>query len=651
MSEKFEQWVEDCLASPKIREMLWRRLVGPMVIGLACGLATAALRHGSHLPALVLWNNVSAEIRASFWLSTWLGAFCGPWVFRGAELLGDRWNFGTLVSKFLWNGLLPIAFLPFLGNVELWLQAPLFMQFVAAAFAALVSLLLFPLPMQRFFPSEPGQGPKNVPPSTPPVGELDEHPKAWLAAVVIAATIYTGYISYHHVLHHYALGSLAYDLGIMENVFWNSIHGDLFGSSIERGQNHLGVHTSFIFLPLLPIYALAPFTETLLILQSLFVGAAAIPLYLLAVQSGLRCWVGFSLALIYLVHPAIGSANFYDFHELAFLPIFFFGIFLFRQSRRPVLFWLCVLGLLSVKEDMSILLALIGVYLVLDRDALKGFKLSFLGVAAFVFCQKIVIPIFAGGDHSFAWYYTEMIPGGEGPLGLIKTMVTNPLYSIRYPFDPQKLLYILQLFAPLAFLPLFPRKGMILLLYGFVVSLFSNRPALYEMGFQYAFLMLAPALVVTVMALRSLSDLWQKRFLTMMLCFTTWNVFHHGWIYPRHNVKGGFGRVDFKFDEVEKERLDLLHEMIALIPEQASVTANEELVPHLARRKYIETLRYAMSGGGRAYEYYLLRNNSETQAWIKKYYPEVVSFRAYQLVKQNREFTLLRRKAEFRNRE
>ena len=628
--KNLEGKINSIAVSPMARTRFAFHVAWPMASGLACGLALAALQNWEHVPSLVLHNATTPGARSAFWESAWRGLLLGPIVVLVLGRIGVpglRFR-GRGVSWIAW--LLPLSGLPYVLHLVLWQQHTVFMQLVAVGLAAATAVMIH---------RSHGSGLRQRP------GQPESSQRWWLAVVVLGAVLYAGYVTYHHTIHHYSLGTHAYDLGIMENIFWNSANGDLFGSSIEREGNHLGVHTSFIFLPFFALYALFPRTETLLALQACVVGAAAVPLFLLARRWGLTNKVAALVALIFLTHPGIGGANLYDFHELAFLPVLFFSVFLFWQADRPLLFWAALLALLTVKEDMSIIVMLIGLFLLMGCQFTRGLKVVLLGVAAYVVLQKMVIPHFAGGAHSYSWYYADMISDGEGPFGLLKTVILNPLFALRYALSDQKVAYCLQMFAPLAFLPFLRARGVLLLVYGLTVSLLSSRGPLFELGFQYAFLLLGPAFVAALWALKDLSTVSRRRFLTAAAILAALNVVHHGFLYPRHHFKAGFGYVDFEYGDDDRARYEELRKLVALIPPEASVTANEELVPHVATREKVETLRYAGSNAGRAYDFFLILNDKRTKARLVADFPEVAMLRQYELVESGEFLMLLGRRS------
>ena len=64
---------------------------------------------------------------------------------------------------------------------------------------------------------------------------------------------------------------------------------------------------------LVPIYALAPRAETLLIIQATLIGAAVIPLFLFS-RNRLGPYQAVSIAAMYVFYAPLHGGNLYDFH-------------------------------------------------------------------------------------------------------------------------------------------------------------------------------------------------------------------------------------------------------------------------------------------------------------------------------------------------
>jgi uncharacterized membrane protein len=379
-----------------------------------------------------------------------------------------------------------------------------------------------------------------------------------------------------------------------------------------------------------------------LVIQTAALGLAALPLYLLAGRILENRSQALVVALLWLTHPAVAGANFFDFHATVFAaPIAFTAFYLWRSERWPA-FWVTIGLLLMVKEDMSIVVALLGLVALMDGSRRRGWLLVAAGAVAYVALQHGVIPHFAGRQHSYAWYYTEMIPPGEGPSGLVTTLLLNPLYSIQIALSKAKALYLFQLFAPLALLPFLTARGWLLMSYGLASALFATRPALSHLGFHYALPLLCLGFIAALLALEKHSTDWRNRALTAAVMLAVVTCFHYGMIWPRHNFSGGFNRIDFNWSQADRERYTDLTELVAQIPDEASVLANEEIVPHVSRRRVVETERYVRQRPIRPYDRILIRDD-ETVDRLRET-PSLDELEGYVVIDRNRHFVLYGRR-------
>jgi hypothetical protein len=95
----------------------------------------------------------------------------------------------------------------------------------------------------------------------------------------------------------------------------------------------------------------------------------------------------------------------------------------------------------------------------------------------------------------------------------------------------------------------------------------------------------------------------QKRLLVSLGILSVLCCYHHGMIYPRHNFLGGFGPIVFDYEEKYRIRYENMVEVIRHIPPDASVSASEAIVAHVAGRPQVSTVRYPVIGKGMASDY------------------------------------------------
>lgn len=572
--------------------------------------------------SLALENRMEATSRhIGLWVvlaSAGIAMLFGIRAWKGADAVG------------YWIRPLAIAFLlPPLASSEVWRAEPMLSMTLAIGAAVFLTWVLIP---ERTSALESA-------------GRTLDRKRRPLAVVLWLLILgYAFFVAFATIRQHQLLETRAYDMGIMENVFWHTTEGRFFDSSLE-GRNHLGVHTSFIYLFLVPIYNLVPRPETLLVAQAFLIALAAWPLFLL-VRTALRSdGAAALLAALYLLQPSVQGANFYDFHELAFAPVLFFSAaYALISDRRPLL-WTSIILLLLVKEDCAFIVAGLGLLAFLERRARTGWILLGSAGLALVLFQWVVIPHFARGESSFAWYYTGMIPEGEGPLGLVKTVLLNPVFSIRQAMSVPKVLYVMATLGPVLFLCLAGWRGGVLVAYGLAISLFASRGYLYEMGFQYSLQLIPGAFTGAVLVLAARTSIVRRlgislsRALASMTLVTAFLAFHAGMLSPFGAFRSGFRIVSHTFGETERERFREVQEVAKRIPRTSSVTASETLVPHVARRKELQTLRYAADSFGRYHDYFFILK-TDLDPGTKVRYRYVLASPEYRLVHEGT-YTLL----------
>jgi uncharacterized membrane protein len=483
----------------------------------------------------------------------------------------------------------------------------------------------------------------------------------WLptATVALGALAYAVYFSIITLQNHYRLGTSGYDLGIENNLVWNAAHfnGPLFKSSVLGGptSTHQGLHSTWISYLIAIPYRLLPRPETLLVLQAMLIGGAALPLYAFA-RRHLRAWLACLVSLLFLLYPPLQGSNLYDFHYLPFAPFFLWTTLALLESGRDRWAVLSVVLTLANREDMSALLVVMGVYMVLaGRRPRAGMIVAAVGAVYFVAVKMIWMPRLLGGDQAYSDQYQDLIPHGEhGFGGVLKTVFANPGFTIASLIERDKLSYLLQIMAPLAFFPWRRPIGALCTVPGFLFTLLSTRyPALIKIGFQYtaywtSFLFIAVVenlawlkrgaerAVSPAVAARQRVSL--RAWVVALTVATIATSYQLGVVFQRNTAWGGF----LKFEPggitpEHKRRHADLYALIAQIPPDASVAANELVVAHVSSRKNAYTLKIAYNDA----DYLLVRLPLQGDERT----PVISALRsgAYGVAAQQGDFTLFRR--------
>ncbi len=555
--------------------------------------------HWSELPAYVGANRILPAARNSLIIAM-LGSAAGTCLLALGYRLGAGAGGAERVGRIA-RWLAPLAvigLLPLLLHLRVWLGRDLLFLLltVAATFglrAALLAHFSGPgLAVRR--PAWPALRP-------PALGAWAPALTVWLG--ILAFTVYFSWIT---IANHHNLRTASFDLGLENNVVWNIVNGGFWFKVSPLGgptSSHFGIHTTFFSYLIGLVYRFAQRPETLLVVQAALVAAAALPLYLLALKR-FAPWPAAALALIYLLYPPLHGSILYDFHYQPLAPFFLWMALWAVESRRVLLAILFALLSLSLREDIGVLLASLGAYLVLTgHHPRAGALLAIAGASCFVVLKLLVMPRFIDGVEFFVHQYQGLLgPGEKGFLGILKTVLGNPSFTMQTLLERDKLVYLLQIMAPLVFLPLARPAGLLLCVPGFIFTLMSTGYApLYQVSFQYTaywtsciFIGLLSHLAA-VRQPRALDDTAglrrQRAWLIALVAAAIITSHQYGAVLQREHVRAGFGLFQFGSTEQDRKRYAALRDLIGRMPPLAKVAASENLVPHVSSRPDAYTLR------------------------------------------------------------
>ncbi len=254
------------------------------------------------------------------------------------------------------------------------------------------------------------------------------------------------------------------DLAIYNQAFWNTLHGRFFAESITNTL-YLADHLELILIPLVPLYALAPYPLTLTLIQTIAIASGAIPLYRLAHEKLGRRW-GIVVTIGYLFYGATLNVTLYDFHAAAFaMPILGWAYYFFERERFRAFVLTCALALL-VREDVSLIIICFGLYGALRKRSWRWILAPlFMGALWFIGAINILSALNKThySTYKYLAYYSYL---GTGFLDIIKNLFLHPGRLIGHLLTPtvflgnMNLLFFLLL--PLAFLPLLDPKTLLL---------------------------------------------------------------------------------------------------------------------------------------------------------------------------------------------
>ncbi len=465
--------------------------------------------------------------------------------------------------------------------------------------------------------------------------------------VVSAAMIYAIFFSFYLLRWHYKLRTGNFDISINNNLMYGGLHGDFLKSTVAFPSDpgkYLAAHAKFGHYLFLPIYALWPKPETLLVIQSTLIGGCAIPLFAFA-RRHISEWMACIVTLAFLLYYPMHGASFSEFQNVPIAAFFVFAVVWAADARRWVWFGVLTAIALLMREDVPIGLAVIGTFLLLTGyRPLPGLILAAVSTVYFLVLRFWVMD--EAGDWWFPNMYKELWADNEkGFKSVIKTMLSNPLFTLNKFLVEKKIYYLLHLLVPIAFLP--ARRWYLWAAFipgALLTLLITNYDPPFTFSFHYT-MHWAPYLFLgVVLALKAIEHergaVRMRAAAVAMVVSTLVLTYNYG-AFTRRNgsFKGGFHKVDFSWTEADARRYATLMDLIKDIPPDASVAATEKIGPHLSSRRVMHTMRNGPFGATWVVASSKELKLSKTKPKLK----EIVEGGQYGVVRRVADFALLKK--------
>ncbi len=328
----------------------------------------------------------------------------------------------------------------------------------------------------------------------------------WAEIVLGLITLsYIAYFSWFTVLRYQTLWAHYFDLGIMHQTVYNTFMslktGD-FSRFLELTNPHgfdqirrMAVHNDVLLAFLAPLYFIHSGPETLLIVQAVIVSIGALVLFLISKHVLKKSKKVNVLSLLfsfaYLMYPPLQRANQFEFHAVVLATTLLLCMYLFWLKKKYIwsIFFL-FLSLLS-KEQVGLSTCLFGIYTLIlafqQKKNKKDFAYSIFIIALSLFWVAfsflVIIPYFRQiGTHFAVERYTDF---GETPTQIVIGILKKPSLFLSYIFQKNTLLYILNLFGPLAFLSFLSPLHIAIALPEFAINLLSKEQSMTNIYYQY----------------------------------------------------------------------------------------------------------------------------------------------------------------------
>lgn len=596
----------------------WGRISRSVALGTLLGMAFVAWVHLSYFAPWLdefLRENALPMRQRMVLLGTVLGGGGLGAIVTGTLAVWRHRRGGSLVAIERWcwflSPLIPLPALPILFHARSWRNRHEELLPAVLITGLVAEVLLF-------------QALRHTPDRVRSVfsemrADLQKRIRPWLArhgttlVVLLACLGYGLFMSFYTIRWHHKLGTAVFDLGINNNLIHGGLEGVFNQSTVifpDNPAKYVANHVKLGLYLFLPIYALVPRAETLLVIQSFALGLGALPLFAFA-RRRLPQWAALVVALCYLAYYPMHSANFYEMKEVPIASVFLLTTIWAADARRWVICAIAFFCTLIMREDTPPGLAVVGGFLLLS-----GYRPRAGAIMAAIATTWFVLLRFYVMEEAGEWWFPHMYedlwaPGERGFGSVIKTLLSNPYFTLRHVLVEKKVYYLLHLLVPVLFLPARRWYLWAAFLPGAIITLLVtdyDPPIMFT--FQYV-MYWAPFLFVA--AVLFLAELWkradfgpqraQAALVAMALASVVLSYNYGAFARREKSFRSGYHTISFEFTEADRKRYADLKELITHLPPKASVAATERIGAHVSARVPF----YSMRRGTHGAEYLIAR--------------------------------------------
>lgn len=365
------------------------------------------------------------------------------------------------------------------------------------------------------------------------------------------------------VTQHLGFGTGAYDLSMYHSAVrhaWADGPGFMWAFGIER--NFMAEHFSPVLLLFVPFDFIFRSPLVLLVGEGLLFGLGAFTLSGLARALGLRPVLAQGLALVYATNVVCWDALTFDFHPESFLPTALFGALWALKARRGGWLVVSLLFVLSIKEDVALMLLPMVALVWLDERAAWRWPLAVavFTTAWFLFAVRVAMPLARPPGEAWGMFAARYGQWGPTPGAAALAMFSRPGEVLELLFARPVNYQLKQL----AYVPALDPLGLLASVPALLEQRLSNYEAQYNLGIYYGIGVVAVWLLAMIRAAR-----WVERkagFVAGVLLVSAPVLYH-----PHTRVLTAVTAQD-----LEDARL-----LAATVPAGADVLAQTSLVPQL----------------------------------------------------------------------
>jgi uncharacterized membrane protein len=368
------------------------------------------------------------------------------------------------------------------------------------------------------------------------------------------------------LVRHSHFQSGGFDLGIYDQAVWQ-YSNFLYPLNTIKEKIIFGDHLTLTLPLLAPLYWIWNNVNTILIFQAFWISFSSVAIFLYLLERKFTKFQSSILSFLYLTFYGLQYGIFFDFHPSAIGAGLLAWTLYSWESRRWKIFTVTVIALLLTQENMGIALLGLCVIWFFQRKRLKLVYLLSVISIVYTFVSMFLVNKISNGGYE----YQAHLPADAGQF----------IYELFN--DQQKRQVWLYSFSWYSFFPLFSPGALIATIIDnaqyFVTGEQFNR---MWSPFTHHRLVLSAYLVAGVadalLFIRRIKKISITAITILMLVVALFLQ------YKFHFALNKLSKSDFWMTESWMTDNNL---MLSMIPVNASVAAQQSLVPHLSHRKHI----------------------------------------------------------------
>lgn len=371
------------------------------------------------------------------------------------------------------------------------------------------------------------------------------------------------------------MNSYYYDLGIMNQVVYNTSHGrflEMTNQDLKKNVSRLAIHFDPILAVFAPFYKIYEGPEVLIIGQAAILGLGALAIYLIAKKIIKKRLASLIFSLSYLLYFAVERAAIFDFHSVTLATTFFLFAFYFQELKKWGWFFVFIFLALLTKEHVGLVVLFLGIYLFFfKREKKIGAITAALGIVFFFVTVYFIIPYFRGSDHFASGYFVDI-------KSRLPKIFKEGFFYIYLIIRPQ----FYAIFSPLTLLISLPEWAINIL------SINSNQRSIY---FHYNSIIVSFLFYSSIIGYKNIETFIKSRIVKNILFFIF--IFYNTRYIYLYNPVPSFVKEPVRYQDLDEiKNSSIKYWVNQLKDENIKVATTPKLAPYFTNRKYYFNFLY-----------------------------------------------------------